>query len=159
MNEALPSIRDEEVFVKIKYQVEDYGGLIGMVIDVRPTGILDVAFNVGDVIKDATVTSIFRPSELEIIELSPAEKASYFFGKKGWTMVNCLKEPFKENHPCSVRDCPNMRSRRIYVNIWSSVYEFDVCPSCAVAWHRKRCDSFPVRDECESRFKLVRVRN
>ena len=57
--------------------------------------------------------------------------------------VYSLKNPIDLNDICSHENCNNKVSKRILVNIWGVVYEYDCCEIHAEEYHGKRLDIFP----------------
>ena len=68
------------------------------------------------------------------------------FGRM-WHSTSCYKEPFATGSPCALSQdkrssdgCPENAVRRCLVNVWGTVYELDLCESCADYWHGKCVD-------------------
>ena len=65
------------------------------------------------------------------------------FGKNNWHTVFTKKEKFVPDQPCDHRDCDQLTTRRILVNVWGSVIEHDVCEQHAKHYNGKCVDEFP----------------
>ena len=60
-----------------------------------------------------------------------------------WHSSSRPKEPFSLTKPCMVEGCDELCVRRILINIWGTVYEFDACGPHAEEYHGLCGESFP----------------
>ena len=64
-----------------------------------------------------------------------------------WNVVLTLGKPFVPGSPCMRDGCAAAATRRILVNIWGTVCEYEVCGPCGEWWHGKMVDDFPMKPE------------
>ena len=74
-------------------------------------------------------------------ELRPEVVAKSLFDQF-WTL-NTLIKPFDPNSICMHEGCQEKVHRRIMVNCWGQVYEYDCCKEHADKYHGSMLDSFP----------------
>ncbi|MFQ5661840.1 MAG: hypothetical protein ACE5F2_01130 [Candidatus Paceibacteria bacterium] len=90
----------------------------------------------------------FKEDELRVDKDWGIEiKACNLFGKNMWHHLYVMKEEFVSGKDCIHENCKEKTTRRILVNIWGSVYEFDTCDAHAERYHGKCVDDFPVKKE------------
>lgn len=84
-----------------------------------------------------------KETELQIDqEWSLEIRANRVFGSGKYHSLHSLSNPFDPEKECS-EDCQVKNSRRVLINIWGSVCEFDLCEPHAKEWHGKHADSLP----------------
>jgi hypothetical protein len=86
------------------------------------------------------ICSAFITSE----EATPEMRANRLFGRMMWHSTYTFKKAFAGG-ACNHKQCPAAATRRIMVNIWGSVCEYDVCEEHGAEYHGKLLDEFPAR--------------
>ena len=71
-------------------------------------------------------------------------KANRLFGSHGWYMTQQLIKPLNPRLNCRYKDCKNLREKRVLINCWGTVCEFDVCSSHADSLDGSRRDMLPI---------------
>lgn len=79
-------------------------------------------------------------------DFTPENRAQRLFEGR-WNVVYTLRDPFDPNagHDCQRESCEKKATRRILVNIWGTVCEYETCEECGEVWHGKLVDDFPVK--------------
>lgn len=74
-------------------------------------------------------------------------RVNRLFGKDHWHTLYSFPQPFDPaaGHDCQRDGCGAKVARRILVNAWGCVCEYEACESCAEQWHGKMVDSFPAK--------------
>jgi hypothetical protein len=75
-------------------------------------------------------------------EATPEMRARRLFGRM-WHSTFTHNQAFVAGGRCEVQDCQTPAARRIMVDIWGSVIEYDCCPEHAERYHGKLMDDFP----------------
>lgn len=80
-------------------------------------------------------------------DTTPEMRANRLFPRH-WNVVYFNPTPFQPGGPCQAATCEGgtvATVRRIMVNIWGTVCEYDVCEACGERYHGKMMDDFPYR--------------
>lgn len=77
-------------------------------------------------------------------DATPEMRARRLFGRQHHSVYS-FKLPFSTGGQCQREGCPREKTRRIMVNIWGSVCEYDACEECGQEFHGKLLDEFPAR--------------
>jgi hypothetical protein len=74
-------------------------------------------------------------------------RVNRLFGKTCWHTLYSYPELFDvlAGHDCQREGCHAKATRRILVNVWGCVCEYEACEFCAKQWHGKMVDSFPAK--------------
>lgn len=73
------------------------------------------------------------------------------FGR--FNAVFFLDKDLDPNEECAF--CQNSARKRIELNIWGTITQYDVCHSCAEKWDGKRTDGSPLKKVDESKNKKI----
>jgi hypothetical protein len=85
----------------------------------------------------------FKEAELRTDdEWLPENKAILLFGRSMWHTIQTLKKKFVPGGECMHKGCLETTIKRIMVNVWGCVAEFDVCAKHAKEYHGKCIDCF-----------------
>ena len=76
---------------------------------------------------------------------SPENKAYLLFGHHMWHTIVILREKFVPGKECRHEGCSEPATKRIMVNVWGTVAEFDACEKHAKQFHGKNVDEFPAK--------------
>ena len=91
-----------------------------------------------------------QPSCLEYVRPSTATLAQHadaLFGRRRWHSLFTRIDEFTAGQQCNVDQCDKLTTKRIIVNIWGSVAQYDTCDEHAERYHAKCMDDFPLRRE------------
>jgi hypothetical protein len=97
-----------------------------------------IAFN------EEHITVRFEEPELrKDLDWSLEVKVFQCYGDDLWHSLYALKYLFDPAGTCKAEGCQEPNVRRCLINIWGSVYEIDLCKTCATAYHGMMGESFP----------------
>lgn len=77
-------------------------------------------------------------------DATPEMRANRMFPRM-WNVIYTNPAPFVAGGPCMRDGCTTPVARRILVNIWGTVCEYEVCGPCGEQWHGKLVDDFPCK--------------
>jgi hypothetical protein len=105
----------------------------------------DCSYLFGFLFNEKTAFATFPASEVrQEADFTPENKIIRLFGRNCYAATRVLKESFNpdSNHICQHKDCGRKAARRIFVNMWGVVTEFETCDVCGEEYNGKMVEYF-----------------
>ena len=85
----------------------------------------------------------FEEVELSVVPHYTVQNVGKYFFPQHHHSTYAITFPFSSENDCMLEDCGAKCARRVVVNFWGSLYEYDLCEEHAAKWDRKMTESTP----------------